>query len=53
MAIPMPDEVQVDPIWRFSPDGLLLAVSFVPGGPSTSDPVDRPTTLDLWDVPPR
>jgi WD40 repeat protein len=55
-----PEHIWPDPDWSFSTDGKTLAVSYVPGSnvysPGSSDDPEvnpRPTTVELWDVPPR
>jgi len=51
-SIRLPHPIWQIPHWRFSPDGETLAVWYKKGTGSDPGISDRPSTIELWDVPP-
>jgi WD40 repeat protein len=52
-TVPLPEPVWGDPRWKLSPDGRTLAVAYTIGTGSDPDILERPRTIDLWDISPR
>jgi hypothetical protein len=56
VTIPSPGQTWGNYGWKFSPDGKSLAVYYRTGSNASRegdpDPIDRPMTLELWEIQP-
>lgn len=56
-TVPAPGQIWGNQSWTFSPDGNSLAAWYGTGSnvrrAGDPDPLDRPLTVEIWELPPR